>query len=44
MKIANNSFSYEFNAITSERVPFVMGRLKEHKILLSFSRSGCFIV
>lgn len=40
MKIANNTVAHEFNAITSERVPFVMGKIKGNKILLSFFRSG----
>lgn len=44
MKIANNSIAYEFNAITSERTPFVMGRLKGSKILLSFFRNGSCVL
>lgn len=40
MKIANNTVALEFNAVTAERRPFVMSRLKGSKILLSFFRNG----
>jgi len=40
MKITNNTMAIDFNAVTSERIPFVLSRLQGSKILLSFYRNG----
>src|SRR6186713_1258920 len=40
MKIVENTPAYDFNAITAERITFVMSRLRGKKILLSFLRNG----
>ena len=40
MKLTNNTWAIDFNAFTSERMPFTLSRLKGSKILLSFYRNG----
>lgn len=40
MKLSNNTWAIDFNAVTSERTPFTLSRLKGSKILLSFYRNG----
>lgn len=40
MKLTNNTWAIDFNAVTSERTPFTLSRLKGNKILLSFYRNG----
>ena len=40
MKIINDTVAKDFNAVTSERTPFILSRLQGSKILLSFYRNG----
>ena len=40
MKLTTNTKAIDFNAFTSERIPFALSRLRGSKILLSFYRNG----